>query len=323
LALPVYTHASLRGALFLPDFDEDAFPPLAATPAPVRALRTSLRRVVEDRRDDDALLATRIVNGVRAARLGSGPPVVLLHGYPETLQVWSRVAPRLARHREVIAFDWPGLGYSSPVEGAADPDALADQLRAILDVLGISRADIVGADMGAPPALVFAARHPERVGTVVVMSSLLFGDEPTSIEIRIMRRAGLASAAFSLAPSVVYARCKQSFFPLGESLTPSIDADFARAFGRPEVRARLARMCEDYEHALPSLPRAYWKIRRPVRLLWAEDDGHFPPSHAERLCAILPEARSIVLRDARHWMALSRAEEVAARIDSFLAEARA
>jgi pimeloyl-ACP methyl ester carboxylesterase len=177
--------------------------------------------------------------------------------------------------------------------------------------------------MGGPPALLFAARHPERVGTVVVLSSLLFGDEATSLEISVMRRAGLASAAFSLAPGIVYARCKQSFLPPGETLAPALDADFAGAFHRPQVRARLARMCDDYERALPGLPSTYWKIRRPVRLLWAEHSGHFPPSHAERMCALLPEARSVVVPGARHWMALSRPDEVAHRIASFLDEAGA
>src|SRR5436190_31496 len=47
---------------------------------------------------------------LRIARLGSGPPLVLLHGYPDNLQIWSELAVRLADHFEVIAFDWPGMG---------------------------------------------------------------------------------------------------------------------------------------------------------------------------------------------------------------------
>lgn len=320
LAMPVFRHASARGALFLPEFDEEAFRPKNRTTLSERAARALVRRIVDDRAPFGGdLLRTHTVGGVRVARLGKGPPVVLMHGYPETLQVWSRVAPRLAREREVIAFDWPGLGYSVPRDGAADPHALADRLRELLDALGIARADLVGADMGAPPALVLAAEHPERVGTVVVLSSLLFGDEPTSFEIRIMRRAGLAATAFALTPGLVYAQCKRTFLPAGETLDPDLDADFRQAFERKSVRAHLGRMCEDYERALPDLPSVYWRIRRPVRLLWAEHSGHFPPSHADRMCALLPEARRVVVPGAHHWMALSKAPEVADRISRFLA----
>ncbi|MCC7540094.1 MAG: alpha/beta fold hydrolase [Deltaproteobacteria bacterium] len=344
LALPVFTHASARGALFLPDFDEVAFPALTREPLPVRAARAAVRRVVADEARDRAervpttpageLLATSSLDApsaVRIARLGprgvAGPgahapsgllPVVMLHGYPETLQIWARVAPRLAARREVIAFDWPGLGRSAPVEGPADPDALAEHLRAVLDALGLARVDLVAADMGGPPALVFASRHPERVGTVVVTSSLLFGDEATSIEIAVMRRAGLADAAFRFAPGLVYARCKQSFLRDPSVLPEELDADFAAAFHQRSVRDRLAKMCAGYERALPSLPDRYWTLRRPVRLLWAEHDGHFPPAQAERLCALLPEARLVVVPGARHWMALSHAPEVAAHIERFL-----
>src|SRR5687767_10928598 len=54
---------------------------------------------------------------VRVARAGKGPPVVLLHGYPENLQIWANLVPLLATRFEVFAFDWPGMGYSDPWPG--------------------------------------------------------------------------------------------------------------------------------------------------------------------------------------------------------------
>ncbi|HEY7544564.1 MAG TPA: alpha/beta fold hydrolase, partial [Blastocatellia bacterium] len=61
------------------------------------------------------------VNGkrLRVARAGSGPPLVLLHGYPDNLQIWSRLAPLLGERFEVIAFDWPGMGRSELWSGGA------------------------------------------------------------------------------------------------------------------------------------------------------------------------------------------------------------
>ncbi|MDQ3338204.1 MAG: alpha/beta fold hydrolase [Myxococcota bacterium] len=314
LALPAFTFASGRGALFLPRFDDDAFPPLRPSKL-LAAARAVIRKIVADEPDaprsasplPTTMLATR-AGAVRIARVGQGgTPLVCLHGYPETLQIWSALAPRLAR--EVIAFDWPGLGYSSPVVGAAHPYALADHLLAVLDAAGLARVDLLAADMGAPAALVFAARHPERVDRVTCTSALLFGDAATSIEISVMRKTGFARAAFGRVPKLVYARCKQSM--LEHELPAAIDDDFSAAFARTHVRERLGWMCVDYERTLPDLPETYWKLRCPVQLLWAEDDHHFAVEHAERLAAIVPTARVHVIPGAKHWMMFERAAECA------------
>ena len=93
---------------------------------------------------------------VRLARLGTGPPLVLLHGYPDNLQIWCKAAPQLAEHFEVLAVDWPGLGYSDAWPGGATPMHLADRLRQLLDAWRIECASVVGLDMGGQPALAFA-----------------------------------------------------------------------------------------------------------------------------------------------------------------------
>src|SRR5947209_18689650 len=123
---------------------------------------------------------------LRIARMGSGPPVVLLHGYPDNLQIWSELAIRLADQFEVIAFDWPGMGYSEAWPGGATPLHMAERLSALFDAWNIDEADVVGLDMGGQPALVFAARYPQRIRRLVVMNSLVFGSEATSWEIRIL-----------------------------------------------------------------------------------------------------------------------------------------
>jgi pimeloyl-ACP methyl ester carboxylesterase len=252
--------------------------------------------------------------------MGSDPFIASASGQPDT---------GASTGRECIAFDWPGLGHSAPVggsagpglghsaplaagsavDGDASPQALAEHLRAVLDALGLDRVDLLAGDMGAPPALVFAATYPERVRRVTCTSSLLFHDAETSIEISIMRRANLAGAAFSLAPKVVYRRSKQSMLDGG--LPAAIDRDFWTAFAKKSVRDRLARMCIDYERALPDLPSIYWKLRCPVHLIWAEHDRHFAVEHAERLCAIVPTAKLDVIAGAKHWMALERPGELA------------
>ena len=155
--------------------------------------------------DNVSLLATNRIllsNGkqLRISRLGHGPPIVVLHGYPENLQVWSRMAPLLADRFEVIAFDWPGMGYSDEWPGGATPHLLAKRLLTILDELKLQRPTIVGLDMGGQPALVFASIYPDRVRQLVVMNSLVFGDEKTSWEIRLLRRFGFNRCALRTLP---------------------------------------------------------------------------------------------------------------------------
>src|SRR5437016_14306344 len=100
---------------------------------------------------------------LRVARVGSGPPMILLHGYPDNLQIWSELVPRLADRFEVIAFDWPGMGYSDEWAGGATPAHMSDRLLTLLNEWRIERAGIIGIDMGGQPALTFAARHPDRM----------------------------------------------------------------------------------------------------------------------------------------------------------------
>src|SRR5262249_1203606 len=152
---------------------------------------------------------------VRLARLGTGPPLVLLHGYPDNLQIWCKAAPQLAESFEALAVDCPGLGYSDPWPGGATPMPLADRLRQLLDAWLIERASVVGLDMGGQPALAFAARHPQRIQRLVVMNSLVFGEEETSWEIRILRKFGWNRLILRWLPGVVFRRAERTFLPRG------------------------------------------------------------------------------------------------------------
>jgi pimeloyl-ACP methyl ester carboxylesterase len=259
---------------------------------------------------------------LRVARLGNGsadqPPIVLLHGYPDNLQIWCELAPRLAAQFPVIAFDWPGMGYSDAWRGGTTPEHMADRLRALLDAWGIARARLVGIDMGAQPALAFAVRHPERLSHLVVMNSLVLPDEKTSWEIRALRRYGWNRFILRRLAWLVFRRAEWSFLPLGVRLPPALRADMWESFRRPEVRRFIIRMCAGYQGTLPRLAALYPQIACPTLLLWGERDRHFPPAHAERLHALIPASRLEILPDAEHWMPWYRAEEVAARIADFV-----
>jgi len=255
---------------------------------------------------------------LRVARLGSGPPVILLHGYPDNLQVWSELAPRLAKCCEVIAFDWPGMGYSEAWSGGATPFDFARRLRTLIDEWKIERAAIVGHDMGGQPALACAAEHPERISHLVVMNSLVIWDEKTSWEIALLRKFGWNRILLERMPRAVFFRALRTFLPRGYKLSAELRGDLWESFQRPEVRKFVVRMCAGYQGTLPRLKQLYPSIRTPALFLWAEHDKHFPAAHGRKLAEIVPAAQFDEIPKAGHWMALNLAEEVSPRILRFL-----
>src|SRR5450755_394513 len=104
---------------------------------------------------------------------GEGTPVVLAHGLTATRRYVVMGSRSLQRsgHR-VIAYDARGHGRSSPapVPGAYGYDDLGHDLEAVLDALGVQRAVLAGASMGAHTLLWLALRHPERVGGLVLIT---------------------------------------------------------------------------------------------------------------------------------------------------------
>jgi len=255
---------------------------------------------------------------LRVARLGSGRPVILLHGYPDNLQVWSELAPRLATRYEVIAFDWPGMGYSEAWTGGATPFDFARRLRTLMDDWKIEKAAIVGHDMGGQPALAFAAENLERLSGLVVMNSLVIWDEKTSWEISLLRKFGWNRVLLERLPRAVFFRAIRTFLPRGYKLSEELRSDLWESFQRPEVRKFVVRMCAGYQGTLPRLKQLYPSSQTPALFLWAERDKHFPVAHAEKLAEIVPGAKLEIVPGAGHWMALNLAEEVSTHILRFL-----
>jgi pimeloyl-ACP methyl ester carboxylesterase len=255
---------------------------------------------------------------LRVARIGSGPQVILLHGYPDNLQVWSELAPRLATRFEVLAFDWPGMGYSEGWTGGATPFDFARRLRTLMDHWSIERAAIIGHDMGGQPALAFAAEYASRIRQIVVMNSLVIWDEKTSWEIALLRKFGWNRVLLERLPRAVFFRAIRTFLPRRYKLSAELRSDLWESFERPEVRKFVVRMCAGYQGTLPRLKQLYPGIRTQSLFLWAERDKHFPVAHAKKLAEMVPGAKFEQIPEAGHWMALNLAEEVSSHILRFL-----
>jgi pimeloyl-ACP methyl ester carboxylesterase len=99
---------------------------------------------------------------------GGGPPLLLVHGWPQTWYAWRMLMPTLARDFSVVAVDQRGIGLSGKPEGGYDPGTLADDLVALMDALGHQRFAVVGTDTGLPIGYALAADHPDRVDRVAL-----------------------------------------------------------------------------------------------------------------------------------------------------------
>jgi pimeloyl-ACP methyl ester carboxylesterase len=251
-----------------------------------------------------------VVDGrrVRMARLGSGPPLVLLHGYPDTLQIWSKLAPLLAARFDVIAFDWPGTGGSDPWSGGATPFDLARRAVRFLDHWQFSRAVIVAHDMGGQAALALAATEPARVERIVVMNSLVMPSDRTSWEIDLLRRFRINRLLLRHFPRLVLHRALSTSVA---GLPPELRADLWQHFRKRAARDFIIRMCAGYEGTLPKLETLYEHIRAPVQIVWGDRDHHFPLAQGQRLHERIPGSTLDVIPGGGHWMAWDRAAEVA------------
>ena len=109
---------------------------------------------------------------------GSGPAVVLLHGYGETGDMWAPLAARLVRDHRVIVPDLRGLGLSARPAGGYDKKTQAGDVAGVMDALHVARADLVTHDIGNMVGYSFAAQYPGRVIRFALLDAPLPGIGP-------------------------------------------------------------------------------------------------------------------------------------------------
>src|SRR5690349_20630649 len=110
---------------------------------------------------------------------GDGPPLLLVHGWPQTWYAWRLVMPALARDFEVIAVDQRGVGLSDKPENGYDTRTQANDMVALMAALGHERFAMVGTDTGMPIAYAVAADHPDRLERLVVSEAVIAGVTPS------------------------------------------------------------------------------------------------------------------------------------------------
>jgi pimeloyl-ACP methyl ester carboxylesterase len=109
---------------------------------------------------------------------GSGPAVILIHGFGDTGDMWARLAEDLMHDHTVVVPDLRGMGLSAKPGDGYDKWTQAADMRAVLDALGIEKADVVGHDIGTMVAYAYAARYRDKTEKLVVMDAPVPGIPP-------------------------------------------------------------------------------------------------------------------------------------------------
>jgi len=250
---------------------------------------------------------------------GSGAAVVLLHGYLMGANLWDPVVRLLDREFRCVVPELPLGAHPSPLRPDADLTAaglgrlVADFLEA-LDLRGVT---LAGNDMGGGIAQVVAARHPERLGGLVLASCDAFDNAPP----KAFRPLIAAARVGALTPlfATLKARPTRALPTAYGSLTHGdlphdlIDQWVAAYFADEGVRRdthRLTAALGD-DAFMEQIATELAGFDKPTLLAWAGDDKLFPVEHARRLAAILPDARLELVEHSRTWVMLDQPERTA------------
>jgi pimeloyl-ACP methyl ester carboxylesterase len=270
-------------------------------------------------------------NGIRFRTMVDGPPqgdmLILLHGFPEGAESWSRLLPAVAKAGCLaVAPDMRGYGLT---DAPADEESytishLVDDVAGLITSFGRERAHVAGHDWGAVVAWFFAARHPEMTKTLTVLSvahpaalaAASREDEDQQQRSRYIQLFLIRGKAEEVLAADDYKRLRlmYSIGPNPEAVPRSLVEHFTRSLSRP---GRLTAALNYYRANLGAGAAAWenlaniGRIERPTTLLWGDQDPALGRRGAEATKShVNGEYRFIVLEGAGHWLQFERPDEV-------------
>jgi pimeloyl-ACP methyl ester carboxylesterase len=280
---------------------------------------------------------SRFVNAVEV-RLhvvtgGDGPPLLLVHGWPQTWYAWRMLMPALARDFAVVAVDQRGIGLSDKPRDGYDTGTLARDLVALMDALGHRRFALYGTDVGMPIAYALAADHPERVDRLVVSEAPLPGISPSPpLFLPPQLNERLWHLAFNQLPAVneqLVTGREDIFF----------GAEFDASAGTTKLPADVVKYYIDTLAASPDHLRGSFgfyraipassaqneqrKTRRltlPVLAIGGAESSGEGVGNTMKLAAV--DVQTVVLAGSGHWVAEQAPDQLLAALTTFLAPYR-
>jgi len=223
---------------------------------------------------------------IRVRHGGSGPPLLLLHGHPQTHVMWHKIAPRLARNFTVVAADLTGYGDSSKPPTTLDhapysKRAMARDQVAVMRHLGFEQFFVAGHDRGGRCAYRMALDHPERVRKLAVLDIIPTGEAFRRADMQfglefwmwffLAQPAPLPERLIGADPDIFYLRLLAQ---ARDHMPPDALEDYLHCVRNPET---IHAMCEDYraaatlDFAYDEADRGTRRIACPVLALWSRD----------------------------------------------------
>jgi len=248
---------------------------------------------------------------------GDGEPLMLLNGIAMTMASWQPIAEPLARRFRVIRCDLRGQ-LLSPGTPPEDLGGQAAEVIALLDALGVDRAHMVATSFGGAVAALLAARHPERVRTLVTIASAVGFTDSLAEGVSRWRAAALTAAD------------GEDRDALSNALEPVVYSPAWLAAHRAEralAREATARLPDRWFLELAELLATAGgasvaadlpAIRCPTLVIAAGEDGFIPRERCRAIAEAISGARFEVVEGAGHAVVLERPEELVARIEAFL-----
>lgn len=252
--------------------------------------------------------------------VGSGDPVLLIHGSGPGVSAWANwrlTMPRLATRFRVVAPDMVGFGYTErPADVRYGLDTWVGHAIGVLDALGLERAHVVGNSFGGALALAMAIRHPQRVRRLVLMGA---AGVPFTLT------PGL-DAVWGYKPSVAAMRALLDIFAYDRRLVNDELAELRyRASVRPGVQEAFAAMFpaprQRWVDALASPEGAIRAVPHETLIVHGREDRVIPLSNALTLARWIHRSQLHVFGRCGHWTQIEHADRFARLVGDFLAEA--
>jgi pimeloyl-ACP methyl ester carboxylesterase len=256
---------------------------------------------------------------------GTGEPIVFVHGYLMGGDLWDEVVERLSPDFRCIAPTWPFGGHPEPMHADADlsPTGIAAIIDAFLEAMDLTDVTLVGNDSGGAFSQIVAVDHPERVGRMVLTSCDCFENFPPKLFRSLVPAAKAGGLNAALLPLKMKAprNLPMAYGWVTNSPLPHdrIDGWVANYFADAGVRRDLKKVTLgfDNKYTLDAAAKLH-RFDKPVLIAWSMAEKLFPFEYAERLAAVLPDARIEKIEDARTWSMIDQPDRTAQVIRTFV-----
>jgi pimeloyl-ACP methyl ester carboxylesterase len=260
--------------------------------------------------------------------LGSGPPIVFVHGLLVDSRLWRHVAPALAEGHRCILPELP-LGshtLAMPPEAELTPPRLGRLIADVLAALELEDATIVANDTGGALTQIAAAHHPERMGRIVLTNCDAYDNFLPPAFRPLQWGARVPGFVELIAQSMRLGAIRDLPIAYGMLSKKGLDRELTASWVRPVQRDAGVR--RDVRKVLRGIHRRYTNeaaqrlrtFEKPVLLAWGADDRFFKPSFAERLAGDIPTARLELIEDSRTFVPEDQPERLVELVRAFVAE---